>query len=81
MSTFAVEATLEYMYYGTCSLESADSLAVMVKTASRLQVPTLLADAVDALIDRLTPASCIDAWQLSEQLALPVLEEAAIVAV
>eukprot|EP00965_Chrysotila_dentata_P024798 822273-Pleurochrysis_carterae.AAC.1 len=73
----AFASVLEFLYRGRCTLESEDAIVGTLQAAAMLQVLPLAQAAAEAIIERLSPVSCVGAWQLGSRLMLPRLEAAA----
>ena len=73
--TFA--AVLAWLYEGSCKLATQDGLVPLLEAADLLGVLPLRDAVVTAIIERLTPDSCIGAWDLASRHSLPPLADAA----
>lgn len=71
-----LQALLELVYHGECSVRCGGLPALLI-TAARLQMPTAQRAVEGAIASRLTAANVLDAWELAEQHNLPALREAA----
>ena len=73
--TFA--AVLAWLYEGSCKLATQDGLVPLLEAADLLGVLPLRDAVATAIIKRLTPDSCIGAWDLASRHSLPPLADAA----
>ena len=73
--TFA--AVLAWLYEGTCKLATQDGLVPLLEAADLLGVLPLRDAVATAITKRLTPDSCIGAWDLASRHSLPPLADAA----
>ena len=72
----AFEHVLEFIYTQTCSLP-LDSLQPVLEAACRMQCAELQQAAEAALIDHLSPTTCLDAWDFADHYSLTPLTAAA----
>ena len=70
-------AVLTWLYEGSCKLVTQDGLVPLLEAADLLGVLPLRDAVVAAIIERLTPDSCIGAWDLASRHSLPPLAHAA----
>ena len=77
MPAAAFGAALEYLYDGACALQDEALLVPLLQVAHRLQIVPLIDAAVKAVVERLSPDNCLDAWGLGYLLDLSALEAAA----
>ena len=77
LSESAFDSVLKFVYERKCTLPSADALQEVLLAACRLRVEALQQACCSAIIDRLSPAVCLDAWDLAERLSLERLTAAA----
>ena len=76
MSEEVFACILEFLYTRKCALPLA-LLQPVLEAACRLRVESLQAAAEVAIIERLTPSSCLDAWNVADHLSLTALAAAA----
>ena len=77
VSPLTFEAVLAWLYEGSCALVTQDGLVPLLEAADLLGVLPLRDAVVAAIIERLTPDSCIGAWDLASRHSLPPLAHAA----
>eukprot|EP00964_Phaeocystis_antarctica_P038352 scaffold21940_cov69-Phaeocystis_antarctica.AAC.2 len=77
VSALTFEAVLTWLYTGSCKLVTQDGLVPLLEAADLLGVLPLRDAVVAAIIERLTPDSCIGAWDLASRHSLPPLAHAA----
>jgi hypothetical protein len=76
ISAAVFSSVLQFIYRRTCSCEEKELQAVL-EAACQLQVADLQAAAERAIIQRLTPANCLDAWNVASHLSLATMMNAA----
>ena len=76
VSVAAFEACLSWLYEGSCTIQQ-DGLVSLLEAADLLGVLPLRDAAVTAIVERLSPQSCIGAWDLAIRYSLPILADAA----
>ena len=67
------EIVLEFIYARECTIADETLLQPVLEAACRLQMDDLQAAAEAAVIQRITPASCLDAWDLADHFSLTAL--------
>ena len=77
VSPLTFEAVLTWLYEGSCALVTQDGLVPLLEAAGMLGVLPLRDAVVAAIIERLTPDSCVGAWGLASRHSLPSLADAA----
>ena len=77
VSPLTFEAVLTWLYEGSCALVTQDGLVPLLEAADLLGVLPLRDAVVAAIIERLTPDSCVGAWDLASRHSLPPLAHAA----
>ena len=77
ISPAAMSQLLAFVYEGQCSLPSNALLVPVLEAACRLQLAPLRDAAVQAIVERLTPESCLGAWTLGAAHEIPALALAA----
>ena len=77
VSAVTFEAVLTWLYTGSCKLVTQDGLVPLLEAADLLGVLPLRDAVAAAIIERLTPDSCIGAWDLASRHSLPPLALAA----
>ena len=77
VSAVTFKTVLTWLYTGSCKLVTQDGLVPLLEAADLLGVLSLRDAVVAAIIERLTPDSCIGAWDLASRHSLPPLAIAA----
>ena len=73
ISDLTFERVLEFIYARECTIDNESLLQPVLEAACRLQMDDLQAAAEIAVIQRITPASCLDAWDLADHFSLTAL--------